>query len=163
MVADFSVRLQAQQGFERLRERRAAAPVKKVKVQAVGPQALEAFFAGRDRAAPGGVLGKHLAYEKNLVTPAGDRLADEFLRSSAAVHLRRIDEREAVVEAHAQRCDLFSSRGAMVAHVPGALAEGRNKFARGQRDCLHARSLTAIRYGIITADPGPGGRWQCPP
>jgi len=78
-----------------------------------------------------------LADDKCLVTPPGNGLADEFFRTAVAVHLGGVDQRRAEVKPETQRGDLLGARGAAVADVPGALAEGGNALARGQHDGFH--------------------------
>ena len=48
---------------------------------------------------------------------------------AVAVHLGRVDQGHAEIEAEPQRRDLVGGAAPVVAHVPGALAERRHAFA----------------------------------
>ena len=90
---------QRRERFERLLERHRAAPVQQVQIEIVGPQALQAVLARRDRAAARRVLGQHLADEIDLLAPPRDDLRDELFGAAVAVHLGRVDKVQTKVEA----------------------------------------------------------------
>ena len=132
IVEDFSGLLERGERFERLRQRLAAAPVQQIDVEAVGLEPLEAALAGRDGAAPRGVVRIDLADQAYFVAPARDRLGDDLLGAAFAVHLGGVDQRDAEIEPELQRGDLGVERAALLAHAPGALAEHRHRAAGGK-------------------------------
>ena len=78
-----------------------------------------------------------LADEKHLVAAPGYRLGDQLLGATLAIHFGGVDERGAKIEAQAQGRDFLGARGAALADVPGALAEGGNAFTARQQDGFH--------------------------
>src|SRR6185369_9622027 len=97
------------------------------------------------------------------LAPAADRLADQPLGGTVAVHLGGVDQGHAEVDAGLQRGDLRRPAGGLFAHHPGPHAKGRNPFAGGQRDVFHRasapgspststarKSLTLVSVGPVT-------------
>jgi len=113
----------------------AAAPVQEVEVYMIGAEALQARFAGGDRAAAARVVGQHLADEVHRVALSSDRLADHGFGTAIGIHFRRIDERHAEIDAGAQTVRLFGHRGIAFAHVPGSEPEGRHLPTARESDC----------------------------
>ncbi len=121
--------LQRLEGRDRLGERMAPGPMQKIKVEPVGAEALEARLAGLHRALAAGVLRQHLADEKDVVAPAGDRLADDDLGAAIAIHLGGVDEGDAEIETELQRGELGSGFALAFAHHPGAETQHRHLAA----------------------------------
>ena len=82
-------------------------------------------------------VGQHLADEEDLVPAPVDRVADELLGGAVAVHLGRVDQRQAELEAEPERAKLLRAGGPLLAHLPRPLAEDGNPLARGQSDRSH--------------------------
>ena len=160
-VADLAGGLQFHQGLERFRKRHAAPPVQEVQVYTVRAEPLEACLAGSRGAAPRGVFGQHLAHEEHFVTAPGDGFADQRLRATVAVHLGGVDERQALVEPQAQRGQFSGALLPAVAHVPGALSQCGNPFARRQRNGFHSHSVVRHNPGRPTWNQR--GKTQCAP
>jgi hypothetical protein len=125
--ADRAVLRQLLEGGDGVVERMRAGPVEQVEIDLIGAEAAQAPFAGDDGAAPGGVLGEHLADQEDLVAPAGDGLADQLLDRARAVHLRGVEERHPGVEAGAEGAHCLVARIAL--HVPSPLPEDRDGLA----------------------------------
>src|SRR3954468_4752220 len=96
-------------------------PVQEIAVQVIGPEPLQAPFAGDHRSAAAGILGQYLRNEKDLVTAAADHLGHHLLDGAAAVQLCRINMAESEVEPSPQRRDRLTPR--ILLHLPGALAD----------------------------------------
>ena len=140
-VADLAGLLQAGERLDGFVQRRAAAPVQQIKVDAVGVEVPEAALAGRDGAAPRRVARQHLADDEHAVAFAGDRLGDDLLGRTVAIHLRGVDQGHAQVDPGLQRRDLVLAPGLALAHAPRAEAEGRHRFAGGELGCRHGRGM----------------------
>ncbi len=110
-----------------LGERRAAAPVQQVQIEAVGAEAAQAAIARGDRAAARGVLRIDLADQVHVVAASGDRFADHLLRAALPVHLRRVDQPESEVETESQGRDLGVTLVRVLSHAPGSEAESRQR------------------------------------
>jgi hypothetical protein len=113
---------------------RASAPVKKVQVEAVGPQPPQAGFARGNRASAAGILRQHLARQKHLVPPTSDCFPDDLLGSAVGIHFGSVDQREAEIDAEPQRRDLLLAPGRRLAHFPSALAEHGHGLARSKTE-----------------------------
>jgi hypothetical protein len=131
--------------------------VQQVQVQAVGVQPPDAVLAGPGRALAGRVVRQHLADQEDLVAAAGDGPGDQFLRLAVAVHLGRVDQVHAQIQAAAQRGDLRVPAARDLAQVPGALAEHRNLVARWQGDGRHrtGHESSRARRMVIIGEPRP--------
>ena len=81
-----------------------------------------------------GIVRQHLADDEDFVAPARDRFGDDFLGAAVAIHLGGVDQGHAEIDAEPQRRDLLVALPAVLAHVPGALAERRNGLAVRQPD-----------------------------
>ena len=92
------------EGVDGFAERDAPAPMQEIEVEPIRTEPLEAALAGRDRVLSAGVVRIHLAYYKEIVTPAGHRLRHDFLGAAVAVHLGRVDERHPELESQRKRC-----------------------------------------------------------
>ena len=132
IVEDLSGLLERGKCFERLRERLRAAPVQQIEVEAVGLEPLEAALAGRDDAAPRGVVRIDLADQAHLVAPARDRLGDDLLGAAFAVHLGGVDQGDAEIEPELQRGDLGVERAAPARPCPRC--PGRAPASRDRRE-----------------------------
>ena len=99
------------------------------------------------RSAPRRVVRQDLAHQKHLVPPPRDRLGDQLLGAAVAIHFGGIDEREAAVETEPERGDFLGALRAVVAHVPGTLAESRDALAAGQGDGFHALAREKVTQG----------------
>ena len=84
--------------------------MEQIEVEPIGCQAAEAVFAGGDRPFVRGVLRIDLADEKDFVAAAGDGVGDQFFAAAIAIHFGGVDQRQAQVEAQAERGDLFGRR-----------------------------------------------------
>ena len=125
---------------ERIVERHAASPVEQIQVEAVGLQPAQARLAGGNRAAPGGVLGQHLADKEDLAAAIGKRFGDELFSCAISVHFRRVDDRHPEVDGHLQGRNLVGARLPPVAHIPRADPERRDGFSvweRNRSDASH--------------------------
>jgi len=74
-----------------------------------------------------------------VVTAPADRgyrksLGDKPLRSAFAIHLGRIDQGHAELDAEAQSLDLLRPASGILRDLPGPLPERRNNLAIRQRD-----------------------------
>src|SRR5205823_7046326 len=108
-VADLSLLDELRKGADRLMKRRAIAPVQEVEVKMIGAETLEACSARGERLSSLRVTRQDLAHEKDLVAPSVDGFADMTLGGSVPIHLGRVDDRHAEVEAEAQRSDLVGT------------------------------------------------------
>ncbi len=132
---------------ERFSQRDVLTPVEQVEIEAFGAKTLQAGVARGHRAAPRRVMRQHLADEEDTGATAGDGFADNFLGPAVGVHLCRVDERHAEVEAE-PKCGHFRRAPASVfTHSPRPLAEGGDHLARRERHLanvrrsIHARSF----------------------
>ena len=78
-----------------------------------------------DAAAPG-VLRIDLADQEDLFAHAAERLTEQGLRYAVAVHFGGIDQGHAEIDPRAKGADLLLAQASVLAHSPGALAEGRH-------------------------------------
>src|ERR1700761_9427221 len=101
----FSFVTQLLEGGDRFLQRMAPAPMQKVAIQAVGLEAEQRFFTGFDGCAPPGILRENFGNQKYFVTPPGNRLTNQLLGGSGAVHLSGINVLHAPIEAEAQSGD----------------------------------------------------------
>jgi hypothetical protein len=104
-----------------------------IEVEPVGAQTAQAALARGAHARARGVVRIDLADQVHVVAAAGDGFADHFLGAALAIHLGRVDQVHAEVEAEPQRGHLGRAGGRVFAHVPGALAEFRELVHRGLR------------------------------
>src|SRR5262249_54442085 len=100
--------------------------------------ALQAALAGGDRAGARGVVRIDLADDEQAFAPAADCLGDRLLGAALAVHLRRVDQRDAEVEPELDGGNLGGPLRTAPAHAPGAEAQNRPLLARFQHDGSHA-------------------------
>ena len=135
-----------------LLERVRARPVQEVQVDPIGAEPAEAALARGLGPRMARVLREDLRDEEYLIPLAGDRFRDELLGPATGVHLRGVDERQAEVEAAAQRRDLLGASGRVLAHGPRAEPETRKRRPRSRP---HLES-----HGALTV---PGGRFPRPP
>ncbi len=121
--------------------------MQQVKIDPVGLEPLQAALAGLDHALLRGVVRQHLADDEQPVAMPGDGAADDLLGGAAAVHLGRVDQIHAEVDAELQGGLLVGGAAAVLAHMPGAEAEGRHAFAIRQRDAGHcfAHRISPVR------------------
>ncbi|MDT4852182.1 hypothetical protein FQZ97_864050 [compost metagenome] len=118
-----------------------AAPMQQIKVEVVGAQALEAALAGQSGARAAGVPGIDLADQEHLLPKPGDGLAHYLLGAAFGVHLGGVDQFQAQFQALAQGRDFALALAAALAHVPGALANGRHLGAVGEGNAVHGSVL----------------------
>src|SRR5690625_737158 len=95
-----------------------------------------------------GVPGIDLAHQEHFIAPPVDGLGDQFLGLTVAVHLCRIDQREAEVETLPQGGYFLAALVAILAPVPGALAKGRHALAGRQGYGLHL-SLRVVMDALV--------------
>ena len=124
-VADLLRAEQRVETRERLLERNVAAPVQEIQVDAIGSEPRETPLARRGHAPSCRVLRIELGHDKDVVTPAGDRFADDPLRAAIGVHLGRVDQRHAEIDAEPERGNFGLPRASVLAHAPRALTEHR--------------------------------------
>jgi len=89
-------------------------------------------FASQDGFLAGRVVRVNLADQKNLIAPARDCFANEFLGSAFSIHLRGIDESCAETEPEPKRSYFFCPRCLVLSHHPSTQAEGGHLLARGK-------------------------------
>jgi hypothetical protein len=106
--------------------------VQQVQVEVVGAQPGQAAPAGLGGAPPRGVVGQHLADEEDVVPPAPDRPPDERLGCAVAVHLGGIDQRQPDLDAGAKGGEVDVVPVRVLAQVPGAHPENRDRRSVGQ-------------------------------
>jgi hypothetical protein len=82
-------------------------------------------------------VGIDLGDQEDLVAAPGDGLRHHLLRAALGVHLGRVDQRHAEVEAEPQRRRFPRAVGAAFPHLPGALAERWHPHAIRQTDHRH--------------------------
>ena len=85
-------------------------------------------------AVPGCVMRQHLTDQEYFRAAAGDRLANDLLRTAVAVHLGGVDQRHAKVEPQTKGGDFRRRPAGMLAHAPRALAKDRDRLAGRERD-----------------------------
>jgi hypothetical protein len=125
------------EGRHRFTQRMPAGPVQQVEIDPVGPKPLQARFAGSDRALVAGIGRQHLGDEENLVAPAADGFAGHCFRTAIRIHLRRVDQRHAAVDARLQGADFRRGVLAAFTHVPGPEPEGRDPGPVGKANLGH--------------------------
>ena len=102
-VADLAVGGQPlDRGHGRLQRRRAA-PMQQIEVDAIGAEAPQAALAGGDGTPARGVVRVDLADDEDLVAAPGDGFAHHLLGAAFAVHLGGVDEAHAEVEPESKR------------------------------------------------------------
>ena len=101
---DLPVPMERLEGRKRFRERVAPPPMQELAVQPVGTEARERPLAGRYRPAPGGVLGKDLGNQEDVVAPPDDRFRDDLFDDPRALH--RSDLRADLGDGHLVGCDM---------------------------------------------------------
>ena len=99
------------------------------------PEPFQASLAGGDGALAAGILRQHLADDEYLVAPRAHRVGDDALCFAVAIHFRRVDQRDAEIDAMTQRRDFVGAPARALAHAPGAKTEDRNLCAGRQRRC----------------------------
>ncbi|MOA17268.1 hypothetical protein D3C78_1375200 [compost metagenome] len=119
--------------------------MQQVEVQAVGAQPSQAALAGRRDAQAAGVVRVDLADQEDLVAQAVDGIAHHILGAAFAVHFRRVDQRQPALDAFAQGGHLALARQAVLAHPPGALANGGYAGAIGEYDFIHCQLLRSAQ------------------
>src|SRR5882757_2048704 len=117
--------------------------MQQIEVEPIGAEPPQAALAGARQALPPGVLGVGLADEEDLVAQPGNGLADELLGPPVAIHLGRVDQAHAGLDAGSQGGDLLRPETALLGHLPGALPERGHRLAAGQEH-LAARTLSCI-------------------
>src|SRR5581483_6028854 len=154
-VANLAGVAQRLERFDRLGQWYAAAPMQQIKVDAIGAQALEAALAGSHGTFARGIVRIDFGNQKRPIALTGERLADQRLRQSLAVHLGGIDKSHAQVEAEPDRCDLLDTTRPVFAVAPSAQSQCRNGFAGSKSDLFHPPLLIALGDGQQRAFP-----WQ---
>src|ERR1051325_4101353 len=125
--ADLPVRDQVLERLDRAPERMLGRPVEEVDVEVVRAKPSEARLAGSHDAGVRGVPGQHLRDQEDLVAPAGDRLGNDLLDPSRALHLGRVDVRHAGLETGAEG---GHGTGPVVAlEIPRPLTDDGNRDA----------------------------------
>jgi hypothetical protein len=99
IISDFAGTLQGLESIERQFQRDVLTPVKQVEIEIIGLEPLETAFACGDGALARCVLGQNLAVEEDLVTAALDGLSDNLFRTPLSIHLCRVDQNRAEIEA----------------------------------------------------------------
>lgn len=84
------------------------------------------------------------ADQEHFVAQAGNSLADQRLTGTVPVHLGRVDQRHAKLNAGAKRGDLLAPAILLLAHHPRALSQTWHRFTAGQINGAH-RPLTHSR------------------
>jgi hypothetical protein len=136
-VADVAGPAQRLEGIDGLGQWVAAAPVEEVEVDPVGAEPLQTPGAGGGDAFSRRVVRVDLADDEDFVPPAGRGLAHHLLGPALGVHLSCVDQRHAEIEPVAKGGHLGGALVPPLAHVPGALAEGRDSLAVGEGDVAH--------------------------
>jgi hypothetical protein len=122
----------------RLGEWDRAAPMQQIEIDAIGLHPFQRGLASLDRSSAGGVLRQHLADQIDAVAPALDRGAHHLLGAAGRVHLRRVDQGGAVVDAGLQRPHLLRALPHIITHMPGAEPDRRHTRPVSQCDLSHA-------------------------
>ena len=84
------------------------------------------------------------------------------LGAAAGIHLRRVDQRHAEIDAELQRRDLIGVAALVLAHLPGALAERRHAVARGKFDGSEVGHDCNLRIGAsdLGRDSSSSSEWR---
>jgi hypothetical protein len=98
----------------------------------IGAQSTQTALASRNRRFSACIVRIHLGHYSDLIAPTGDCASNDFLGAAVAVHLRRVDERHAEVEAERERRDFVLRALATLAHPPRSLPERGHPDAVGQ-------------------------------
>src|SRR5579875_2691118 len=122
--------------------------MEQVQIQRVCTEATEAAFASCDGAVTRRVAWQHLADEEDILAAAGNCLTDKFFGSSITVHLSRVDQAHAEIEASAQGGNLVRTASCGFSQIPRALPQSRKSIPRGKFGigngfscCFHGDSL----------------------
>ena len=107
--------------------------MQQVQIEPVGLEPLQAALASVDDAVARGVVRQHLADDEQLVALPCRGFPDNLLGAAAAIHLGRVDQGHPELDAELQRRGLLSAAAAVLAHMPGALPEGRHALAVRKR------------------------------
>src|SRR5215207_7884188 len=117
-----------------------------------------------------GVVGVDLADQERPVAQTLNGLPDDLLGAALGVHLGRVDERQAELDAEPKGGDLSRALPGALAHGPGALSECGNRFSGRQQDgsghgirsCVaHAVSRTS-GAGFLYSRKPPSGAAHSP-
>src|SRR6266568_8555435 len=100
--------------------------MQEVQVDTIDSKPAETLLACLNCSASRRIVGIDLADQKDLVTPPANRLSDQFLGSSLAVHFRSIDERHPQFDSALQRRDFLRTPPRAVADVPRPQTKSRN-------------------------------------
>src|SRR5207237_4096893 len=123
VMADLAVALQPGKARQRLGQWNRAAPMQQIKIDAVGPEPLQATLACFDDPLLRGVVRQYLADDEQPLAQPGAGLGNDLLGSTAAVHLGRVDQGQAEIDPELDRGRLVGGAAAVLAHMPGALAK----------------------------------------
>src|SRR5262249_27763391 len=93
---------------KRVRDGISAWPVQEIQVELRDAEALQTAFAGCDGAGLWGILRQHLAHDEDLFAAAFDGLSHYPLGFAVAIHLGRVDQRHAEIDAEPERGDLVA-------------------------------------------------------
>ena len=74
-------------------------------------------------------MRQHLADQEHLPATAGNRFADDGFRAPVGIHLGRVDQPHAGVEAQADRADLLCAPPAILPQPPRPLAKDDDGLA----------------------------------
>ena len=102
-----------------------------VEIDVIGAKALQAPFASGQRAGVARVRREHFGHEVEVVAPARDRAPDDLLGPAITVHLRRVDQARAEIEAERQRGDLLRAGRGVLPHAPRPQSEAGHRRAGG--------------------------------
>ena len=109
-----------------LGQRRMAAPVQQVQINAIHPQALTALLESTQHALAAGVHGQHLADQKRLRLqrrPVPQGIANQLLGQAVAIHLGRVYHGHALLQPGQQGGLLILPAASSLAQMPAAHAQ----------------------------------------
>ena len=98
--------------------------MQQVKVDMVGAKPRQAALAGSNCTLAGRVIWRDFAHKEDFVASAFDRLGDQLLRTTVAIHFCCVDERDTKIEAKAKRRDLFRAHSLTFPEIPSSQSKG---------------------------------------
>ena len=135
--------------------------MEQVQVQVIGAQPAQAVLQTAAQLSPAGMEGIHFGDEKQLfpVQPV-DSLSHQLFRPALPIHLGRINQGHAELDAPPERIHFLSPGAEPLAQVPGALAQSGHLSAvlqaqhRRQSVCFHCNHSCHCFCGRETAFRG---------
>ena len=129
--------------------------MQQIEIEHLGPEPLQAPLQRHRQGAAGGVVRIDLGDQKHLVPPAGDGFGYHLLCAAIGIHFGGVDQGQPEIEAEAQCGGLGLRGGAVLAHMPGALAQGGQRGSIRQCHVPHGGlhhfgdSLAPVRSAAI--------------